>query len=89
MTLAFGAALVFSLFWIGAALLVLLPTLLVTSAMAAFCWSWVMGTAMVVRWLYAHSPVGVTGDLHVDTAGKRFNIKKDEQGMDGSVDDTH
>ncbi|KAI1026093.1 hypothetical protein LB505_004499 [Fusarium chuoi] len=56
---ALGAAIVFALFWIGVALLVLVPALLVTSSIAVLVWGWAIGSFIVARWLYNHSPVGV------------------------------
>ncbi|CAF3450534.1 hypothetical protein SNK03_002333 [Fusarium graminearum] len=56
---ALGAAIVFALFWIGVALLVLVPALLVTSSIAVLVWGWAVGSFVVARWLYSHSPVGV------------------------------
>ncbi|KAF4344328.1 hypothetical protein FBEOM_1722 [Fusarium beomiforme] len=55
---ALGAAIVFALFWIGVALLVLVPALLVTSSIAVLVWSWAIGSFIIARWLYNHSPVG-------------------------------
>ncbi|EWG47352.1 hypothetical protein FVEG_07481 [Fusarium verticillioides 7600] len=54
-----GAAIVFALFWIGVALLVLVPALLVTSSIAVLVWGWAIGSFIIARWLYNHSPVGV------------------------------
>ncbi|RGP63404.1 hypothetical protein FLONG3_9893 [Fusarium longipes] len=56
---ALGAAIVFALFWVGVALLILVPALLVTSSVAVLVWGWAMGSFVVARWLYNHSPVGV------------------------------
>ncbi|KAF5563105.1 kinase [Fusarium napiforme] len=56
---ALGAAIVFALFWIGVALLVLVPALLVTSSIAVLVWGWAIGSFIIARWLYNHSPVGV------------------------------
>ncbi|KAF4440134.1 kinase [Fusarium acutatum] len=56
---ALGAAIVFALFWIGVALLVLVPALLVTSSIAVLVWGWAIGSFVIARWLYNHSPVGV------------------------------
>ncbi|KAI5458542.1 hypothetical protein BGZ63DRAFT_406945 [Mariannaea sp. PMI_226] len=56
---ALGAALVFSLFWIGVAFMVLVPTLLVTSSIAVLVWGWAIGSFIVARWLYNHAPFGV------------------------------
>ncbi|KAH7254112.1 uncharacterized protein BKA55DRAFT_567027 [Fusarium redolens] len=55
---ALGAAIVFALFWIGVALLVLVPALLVTSSIAVLVWGWAIGSFIIARWLYNHSPVG-------------------------------
>ncbi|RKL41213.1 hypothetical protein BFJ72_g5641 [Fusarium proliferatum] len=56
---ALGAAIVFALFWIGVALLVLVPALLVTSSIAVLVWGWAIGSFIIARWLYNHLPVGV------------------------------
>ncbi|KAF5577226.1 kinase [Fusarium pseudoanthophilum] len=56
---ALGAAIVFALFWIGVALLVLVPALLATSSIAVLVWGWAIGSFIIARWLYNHSPVGV------------------------------
>ncbi|KAG5748581.1 hypothetical protein H9Q69_010675 [Fusarium xylarioides] len=56
---ALGAAIVFALFWIGVALLVLVPALLVTCSIAVLVWGWAIGSFIIARWLYNHSPVGV------------------------------
>ncbi|KAL6863320.1 hypothetical protein ACO1O0_003568 [Amphichorda felina] len=87
-TVAFslGAAVVFSLFWIGVAFMVLVPTVLVTSSIAVLVWAWVVGSFLVARWLYAHSPIGVKGDVQVDAAGKQLKVSKDEKGLGGRVD---
>ncbi|KEY72915.1 hypothetical protein S7711_06745 [Stachybotrys chartarum IBT 7711] len=49
---ALGAALLFALFWIGVALLVLVPTLLVTASLGLLLWAWAVGSFVVARWLY-------------------------------------
>ncbi|KAF7561523.1 hypothetical protein G7046_g2629 [Stylonectria norvegica] len=85
---ALGAAILFSLFWIGVAFMLLVPTLLVTSSIAVLVWGWAVGSFVVARWLYNHSPVGVQGDLQVDAAGKRVTIVKDSRGVDGEVKGT-
>ena len=56
---ALGSAIIFALFWIGVALLVLVPSLLVTSSIAVFVWGWAVGSFVVARWLYNLSSVGV------------------------------
>ncbi|KAK2594177.1 hypothetical protein QQS21_008116 [Conoideocrella luteorostrata] len=84
---ALGAAIIFSLFWIGVALLVLVPTLLVTSSIAVLVWTWCIGSFVVARWLYTHAPFGVNAGVQVAAAGKQVSIVKDEKGLDGSVKD--
>ncbi|KAH7309565.1 hypothetical protein B0I35DRAFT_440236 [Stachybotrys elegans] len=49
---ALGAALVFSLFWIGVAFMVLVPSLLLTASVAVLAWAWAVGGFVVARWLY-------------------------------------
>lgn len=86
-TVAFSlaAAVIFSLFWIGVAFMLLIPTLLVTSSIAVLVWGWAVGSFLIARWLYRHSPVAVQGDLGVDVAGKHLEVVKDERGIDGNV----
>ncbi|KAL2760358.1 hypothetical protein ACRALDRAFT_1059809 [Sodiomyces alcalophilus JCM 7366] len=58
-TLALGAAIVFSLFWIGVALLVLVPTLFLTSSIGLLVWVWAAGSFVVAKRLWAlaaHAP---------------------------------
>ncbi|PNY27417.1 Uncharacterized protein TCAP_02655 [Tolypocladium capitatum] len=76
---ALGAAIVFALFWIGVAFLLLVPALLVTSSIAVLVWGWALGSFLVARWLYAHSPVG----------GSQINVVEDEHGVDAKVNDTN
>lgn len=83
---AFFAAIIFSLFWIGVALLVLVPALLVTFSIAVLVWAWAVGSFIIARWLYYHSPVGVQGDLQVETGGRRFTVYKEGEDVDGSVE---
>lgn len=54
-----GVAAVFALFWIGVALLILVPALIFTSSIAVLVWGWAVGSFVIARWLYMHSPVGV------------------------------
>lgn len=56
---ALGSAIIFALFWIGVALLVLVPALLVTSSIAVLVWGWAVGSFVVARWLYSLSSAGV------------------------------
>merc|ERR1712000_241404 len=81
---ALGCAVVFSLFWIGVAFMLLVPTILVTGSNAV--WGWAVGSFVVARWLYEHSPVKVRGDARMDAAGRGVEVKKDEDGIDGKVE---
>ncbi|KAI6778597.1 uncharacterized protein J7T54_003376 [Emericellopsis cladophorae] len=84
--LALGVAVVFGLFWISVAFMVLVPTLLVTSSIAVSVWGWAIGSFLVARWLYVHSPIGVKGDMQVDAAGRKMEVVKNEKGVDGRVE---
>ncbi|KAG8409934.1 hypothetical protein J3458_019007 [Metarhizium acridum] len=89
-TVAFGlvAAIIFALFWIGIALLVLVPTLLVTSSLAVLVWAWSAGSFLVARWLYQRALLRASGgEVRVGTDGKQVAVVKDEDGLDGSVKD--
>lgn len=84
---ALGAAILFSLFWIGVALLLLVPTILVTSSIAVLVWAWAVGSFVVARALYARLPVSMRGEAHIEgPGGKLYHVVKDEKGVDGSVD---
>lgn len=74
------------MFWIGVAFLLLVPTVLVTSSIAVLVWGWAVGSFVVARWLYAHSPVGVRGDVRVEGMGRGVEVRKDEDGVDGKVE---
>ncbi|KAI9807371.1 MAG: hypothetical protein M1833_000114 [Piccolia ochrophora] len=50
--LSFFAAVAFAAFWIGAALLVLLPTLFLTGSAGILIWLWAVGSFLVGRFLY-------------------------------------
>ncbi|KYK57118.1 hypothetical protein DCS_04125 [Drechmeria coniospora] len=65
---ALGTAIVFALFWISLAFLVLVPALLVTSSIAVFVWAWALGSFLVARWLYNHAPTAVKRDVHANHA---------------------
>ncbi|GAO19308.1 hypothetical protein UVI_02008330 [Ustilaginoidea virens] len=84
---ALGAAILFALFWTGVALLVLVPTLLVTASIGLLVWAWCVGGFVVARWLYHHAPFGADADVQVKAGGKQVNFVKDENGLDGSVVD--
>ncbi|OHW90096.1 hypothetical protein CSPAE12_11322 [Colletotrichum incanum] len=79
---AFGAAAVFSLFWIGVALLVLVPTLFFTCSIAVLVWVWAAGSFVVAKRLYEISPIRARGELEVDAPnGKTYAVTKHEDGV--------
>ncbi|KAI0438820.1 hypothetical protein F4803DRAFT_533708 [Xylaria telfairii] len=57
----FTCAIAFALFWNGVALLVLVPTLFLTFALAVLVWLWAVGTYVVFRAVYARLPSRVRG----------------------------
>ncbi|KAK7994113.1 hypothetical protein PG989_007494 [Apiospora arundinis] len=66
---AFVCALVFSLFWVGVATLLLVPTLLVTFSIAVLVWVWAVATFLVARRLYRVLPASVRGDVAIRLPG--------------------
>ncbi|KAI0160076.1 hypothetical protein GGR52DRAFT_177398 [Hypoxylon sp. FL1284] len=56
------SALMFSLFWIGIATLVLVPTLFLTFSVALLFWAWAAATFFAGRWVYARLPFGIEED---------------------------
>ncbi|GAB1314776.1 hypothetical protein MFIFM68171_04986 [Madurella fahalii] len=50
--LAGGAALVFTMFWTGVALAVLVPTLFITCGIAICVWAWAVASFMAARWAF-------------------------------------
>ncbi|KAM4064384.1 promethin domain-containing protein [Hirsutella rhossiliensis] len=86
---ALGAAIFFALFWIGIALLLLVPALLVVSSIALLVWGWALGSFLIARWLYAHAPVAANGRVDVDVAGRHMDVVKNENGVDGNISDKH
>ncbi|KAH8658686.1 hypothetical protein BGZ60DRAFT_566990 [Tricladium varicosporioides] len=51
--LASISAILFSIFWIGLALAILVPTLFVTVGLGLFVWVWVVGSWLVGRWAWS------------------------------------
>jgi len=90
---ALAAALIFSLFWIGLALLLLVPVVLVASSVAALVWVWAVSSFLIARWLYARA--APTGSLFRGGAGLRVpNGKvavavKGENGVRADTMDSH
>lgn len=83
---ALGVAVVFSLFWIGVALLALVPALLVTSCIGVLAWAWAVGSFVVARWIYTRLPVGVQSDTQVKVGSKQLNVVKDQNGINAKVE---
>lgn len=83
---ALGVAVVFSLFWIGVALLALVPALLVTSCIGVLAWAWAVGSFVVARWIYTRLPVGVQSDTQVKVGSKKLNVVKDQNGIDAKIE---
>lgn len=90
---SFASALFFSLFWIGAALLVLVPSLFTTVALGIAIWAWAIGSFVVAKWLYSIIPVSVRGKAAVDMPnGKTLKVKKTGDGygdVKAEVEHTH
>lgn len=79
LALSLITALIFSLFWTGVALIVLIPTLFVTVGSAILVWMWAIGSFLVVRWVYDMVPVSVRGTTEVGLPnGKKFVVDKGE-----------
>ncbi|KAF6836199.1 hypothetical protein CMUS01_05501 [Colletotrichum musicola] len=83
---AVGAAVVFALFWIGIALLVLVPTLFFTCSVGILVWVWAAGSFLLAKWLYEMSPVSARGVVEVDAPnGSKYAVVKNEDGVDAQV----
>ncbi|PFH59706.1 hypothetical protein XA68_11969 [Ophiocordyceps unilateralis] len=52
---ALGAAVLFALFWVAFALLLLLPALLVASSIALLVWAWALFSFFVARWVWTNA----------------------------------
>lgn len=66
---ALVCGLVFSLFWIGIATLLLVPTLFVTCTVAVLVWIWAVATFLFARRVYHMIPASVRGDLAIRMPG--------------------
>ncbi|KAH7362742.1 hypothetical protein B0T11DRAFT_318355 [Plectosphaerella cucumerina] len=73
---ALGAALIFALFWIGVALLVLVPTIFLTSSIGVLVWLWAAGTFVVARKLWSLAPAEQQQQLHHHNAHGTNGEKK-------------
>lgn len=66
---ALMCGLVFSLFWIGIATLLLVPTLFVTCTVAVLVWIWAVATFVFARRVYQMIPASVWGDMAIRLPG--------------------
>ena len=66
---ALVCGLVFSMFWIGIATLLLVPTLLVTFSVAVLVWVWAVATFLFARRIYNMIPASVRGHMAVRLPG--------------------
>ncbi|KAK8029587.1 hypothetical protein PG993_010878 [Apiospora rasikravindrae] len=66
---AIVCGLVFSLFWIGIATLVLVPTLFVSFSVAILVWIWAVATFVFARRVYQMIPASVRGDMAIRMPG--------------------
>ncbi|RYP21369.1 hypothetical protein DL765_002270 [Monosporascus sp. GIB2] len=62
---ALVSAALFSVFWLGVALLFLVPALFFTFSIAVLVWLWAVATFLVGRWVYQKTPLAVRGQVAV------------------------
>ncbi|KAM0273501.1 hypothetical protein ACHAQH_008326 [Verticillium albo-atrum] len=79
---ALGAALIFALFWIGVALLVLVPTLFLTSSVGVVVWIWAAGSFVVAKKLWQVAPSSIKGGRGGETNGERTGVVLKEEPHD-------
>ncbi|OTB02542.1 hypothetical protein M426DRAFT_322483 [Hypoxylon sp. CI-4A] len=82
------SAVLFSLFWMGIAILFLVPTLFVTFTIALFLWTWAAATFFAGRWVYEKSPFSIDDDGKVVAEGGGKKIIFEKKDGDGSGLDT-
>jgi len=81
LTLSLITALLFSLFWIGIALLVLVPTLFITVSLGIVVWIWAVSSFLVAKWVYNIVPVRVKGTTELGLPnGKNVVVDKSGDG---------
>jgi len=79
--LSFVTAIVFSLFWIGVALLFLVPTLFITGSLGIAVFIWAVSSFLVARWIYNIVPVNVKGKGELALPnGKKAVVTKTGEG---------
>ncbi|KAI0381238.1 hypothetical protein F5Y04DRAFT_86485 [Hypomontagnella monticulosa] len=82
------SAVMFSLFWIGVAMFLLVPTLFISFTIALFLWAWAAGTFFAGRWVYERLPFSIDGDGKVVSTkgGKKIIFeKKDIDGAGANI----
>jgi membrane protein implicated in regulation of membrane protease activity len=87
LALSFISALVFTLFWIGVALLVLLPTLFITVSLAIMTWVWAVSSFVVARWVYDAMPISRHGKTEVALQNGKKTVANNIGGGYGDVKD--
>ncbi len=83
---AASAALIFALFWIGIALLILVPTLLATFSISIGVWAWGVASFIILRWLYNMIPSSVKGGVDAGSSNGKA-ILHPESGRDEKLRD--
>ncbi|KAH8752138.1 hypothetical protein F5882DRAFT_61471 [Hyaloscypha sp. PMI_1271] len=82
LALSFITALLFSLFWIGVALLLLVPTLFITVSLGIVLWVWAVSSFLIARWVYNFVP----SKSYRSTDPGKGTVVKSESGHVNSVD---
>ncbi|KAG9247232.1 hypothetical protein BJ878DRAFT_557294 [Calycina marina] len=82
--LSLVTALLFSFFWIGVALVILIPTLFITVGLGIGVSVWAVGSFLVAKWVYARIPVSVRGRTEVGLMnGNNAVVSKTGDGVSG------
>lgn len=77
----FFVGLCFVMFWVGAAMLVLVPVLAITGTFAIATWAWMVGSFLAMRWIYSMTPLSVRGVTEVGMpSGKKLVVSKSGEG---------
>ncbi|KAN0114842.1 hypothetical protein V8E51_004386 [Hyaloscypha variabilis] len=80
LALSFITALLFSLFWIGIALLLLVPTLFITVSLGIVLWVWAVSSFLIARWVYNFVP----SKSHGSTGPGSGKTIKSEHGLNST-----
>lgn len=83
LALSLIAALLFSLFWIGIALLILVPTLFITVSLGIVVWIWAVSSFLAARWVYNVVPVNVRGKAEVGMPNGEKVVVNKQDGWSG------